>query len=68
MANEHIVYAMRNDEAREQFISFNAPTELLDWSFVVIELVLLVGVICAIAHAFRHATMGQRVFGTASLA
>ncbi len=55
MSEPHIAYAMRNKEATESFISFNAPGELLDWSFIVIELILLVGIICAIAHAIRHA-------------
>jgi hypothetical protein len=55
MSDQHISYAMRNEEARQSFISLNAPWELLDWSFIVIELILLVGIICAIVHAVRHA-------------
>ena len=55
MSEQHISYAMRNTEATESFIAFNPPGELLDWSFLVIELVLVVGIICAIAHAVRHA-------------
>ncbi|MEH6568209.1 MAG: hypothetical protein V7709_03970 [Halioglobus sp.] len=55
MSDPHISYAMRNEEATQSFISFNAPSELLDWSFIAIELILLVGIICAIAHAVRHA-------------
>lgn len=55
MSEEHISYAMRNKEATESFISFNAPSELLDWSFLAIEFILLVGIVCAVAHAIRHA-------------
>ncbi|MEH6551471.1 MAG: hypothetical protein V7711_18735 [Pseudomonadales bacterium] len=57
MSSDHIAYAMRNAEATEKFISFNAPSQLLDWSFIAIELILLVGIICAIVHAFRHAKL-----------
>lgn len=53
-AEQHISYAMRNTEALERFISFNAPSELLDWSFLAIEFILLVGVVCAVLHARRH--------------
>ncbi|CAA0100712.1 Uncharacterised protein [Halioglobus japonicus] len=53
-ADEHISYAMRNTEALERFISFNAPSELLDWSFLAIEFILLVGVVCAVLHAWRY--------------
>jgi hypothetical protein len=55
MSEQHISYAMRNEEATESFISFNAPSELLDWSFLVIELILVVGIVCAIIHAVAHA-------------
>lgn len=55
MSEEHISYAMRNEEATQSFIYFNAPGELLDWSFIVIELILVTGIICAILHAIRHA-------------
>lgn len=51
---QHISYAMRNTEALDQFISFNAPSELLDWSFLAIEFILLVGAVCALLHAVRH--------------
>lgn len=53
--NEHIAYAMRNTEARQSFISFNHPLELLDWSFLAVELMMLVGILCAIAHAIKEA-------------
>ena len=53
--SEHISYAMRNTEARESFVTFNNPLELMDWSFMVIEIILVIGIICAIAHAIRHA-------------
>ncbi len=32
---DHISYAMRNTEALESFIYFNAPGALKDWSFSV---------------------------------
>lgn len=51
---EHIAYAMRNEEATQSLIYFNSPSELLDWSFLAIESMLLVGVVLAIAHAYRH--------------
>jgi hypothetical protein len=51
---EHISYAMRNKEATEALISFNAPGALLDWSFLAIEAILVIGIACAIAHAVRH--------------
>ena len=43
MSEAHISYAMRNEEARASFLSFNAPGELLDWSFIAIEMILVVG-------------------------
>lgn len=56
MSSEHpLSYAMRNTEARAQFLSFNSPSELLDWSFLAIELVMISGAILALLHAFRHA-------------
>ena len=51
---EHISYAMRNDEAVDSLISFNAPGALLDWSFLAIEAILVIGTVCAIVHALRH--------------
>ena len=51
--DEPISYAMRNTEALESWLNFNAPSELLDWSFLAIEAILLVGIIGAVAHAVR---------------
>jgi hypothetical protein len=52
--NEHIAYAMRNVEATNAFIWFNAPSALKDWSFLAIEAIIWVGTICAALHAIRH--------------
>jgi len=51
---EPISYAMRNTEATQALIYFNAPSALKDWSFLAIEAILIFGTICAIAHALRH--------------
>ena len=51
---EHISYAMRNQEALEAFVWFNPPSALLDWSFLAIESILLIGTVCAVLHALRH--------------
>ncbi len=58
--NEHIAYAMRNTEATGRWVSFNSPGELHDWSFLAIEFVLLVGVVCAVLHAWRDYKLGGR--------
>ena len=60
--DEHISYAMRNEAATESLISFNAPGALLDWSFLAIEAILVIGTICAVLHAVRH----RRATGTSS--
>jgi hypothetical protein len=52
--NEHLSYAMRNAEAVDSLVYFNAPSALQDWSFLVIELIILLGAACAVAHALRH--------------
>ncbi len=52
--DEPISYAMRNTEALNRWLNFNAPSELKDWSFLAIEFILAVGVMCALAHAWRH--------------
>ena len=52
--DEHIAYAMRNAEAVDSLIYFNAPGALKDWSFLAIEAIILVGTVCAVAHALRH--------------
>lgn len=49
-----ISYAMRNTEALSNWLNFNAPSELKDWSFLAIEFILVVGTICAVLHAVRH--------------
>ena len=51
---EPISYAMRNTEALNSWLSFNAPSELKDWSFLAIEFILFVGVVCAVLHAWRN--------------
>ncbi len=51
--NESIAYAMRNLEARAHFLNFNSPTQLLDWSFPAIELLMLAGALLALMHALR---------------
>mgnify|MGYP001288826642 FL=1 len=35
--DQPISYAMRNAEAVQSWIFFNAPSSLLDWSFTTIE-------------------------------
>ena len=52
--DEPISYAMRNTEALSNWLNFNAPSELKDWSFLAIEFILVVGTICTILHAVRH--------------
>ncbi|MFT4969540.1 MAG: hypothetical protein ACI9O4_001288 [Chitinophagales bacterium] len=51
--NDHISYAMRNEEAIKSWLSFNSPSELIDWSHLAIELIIYVGLILAFAHAWR---------------
>ncbi len=48
---EHLSYAMKNTEATQSLVSFNSPSNLLDWSFLAIECMLLAGVILALIHA-----------------
>jgi hypothetical protein len=52
--NEHIAYAMRNEEATQSLIYFNSPGQLLDWSFLAIQGIIFAGVILALLHALRH--------------
>jgi len=52
-AAEQLSYAMRNTEAREHFLSFNAPSQLLDWSFLAIEAIMITGALLALIHALR---------------
>lgn len=52
----HISYAMRNTEAVGALVFVNAPATLLDWSFLAIELIVLIGFVTTIVHAFRHAS------------
>lgn len=51
--NEHISYAMRNEEATKSWIYFNSPSDLLDWSHLAIEAIILIGLLLSIAHAWR---------------
>ena len=52
--NEHIAYAMRNVEATNALIWFNAPSALKDWSFLAMEAIIFIGAICAVLHAIRY--------------
>ncbi len=51
---EHLSYAMRNTEAVNSLVTFNAPSALKDWSFLAIELIILTGTVLAVVHALRH--------------
>jgi len=51
---EPIAYAMRNTEATQQLITFNSPSQLLDWSFLAIETIIIGGAILALAHAIKY--------------
>jgi hypothetical protein len=53
VSSPHISYAMRNTEATEQFLTFNAPSDLIDWSFLAIEWTMIAGAILAFVHAVR---------------
>jgi hypothetical protein len=53
--NPHISYAMRNAEAVEALVFVNAPGALLDWSFLAIEFIVLIGFVTTVVHAFQHA-------------
>jgi len=44
---------MRNRDAVESFFYFNSPSQLKDWSFLVIEAIILFGAITAVWHALR---------------
>jgi hypothetical protein len=52
--DEPISYAMRNTEALGHWLNFNTPSELKDWSFLAIEFILVLGIICAVIHAVQH--------------
>ncbi len=52
--DEPISYAMRNTEALGNWLNFNAPSELKDWSFLAIESILVIGTVCAVLHAVGH--------------
>ena len=49
---DHISYAMRNTEAVNSLIYFNAPSALKDWSFLAIELIILTGTLQQVAFVF----------------
>lgn len=53
--NEHLSYAMQNHAAREHFLNFNTPSQLLDWSHLAIECVMILGAILGFVHAVRTA-------------
>lgn len=52
--NEHISYAMRNQEATGSLLFFNSPGSLLDWSHIVVECIFVVGAILTIIHAVKY--------------
>ena len=52
--SEPISYAMRNAEATQALVYFNAPSQLKDWSFLAIEAIVLGGFLLALAHAIRY--------------
>lgn len=54
MPKEHIAYAMNNPEATDALVYFHPFDSLLDSSFIAIELMILAGVILAVAHALRE--------------
>lgn len=47
-------YAMRNSAAREHFLGINAPAQIIDWSHLAIEAMMILGAILALVHAWRH--------------
>lgn len=51
---DHIAYAMRNEEATKALIYFNAPSQLLDWTFLAIQAIVITGLILAIVHAVKY--------------
>ena len=54
MQAQHMAHAMNNQAAREALVWFNAPDTLLNWTFVAIELLILVGFVLAVIHAMRY--------------
>ena len=50
---EHISYAMRNEEATKSWLYFNAPSNLLDWSHLAIEVIIYLGFLLAFVHAWK---------------
>ena len=50
MSEQHISYAMRNEEATNALIYFNAPSALQDWTFLVIEWMLILGMVLTVLH------------------
>lgn len=51
---EHLAYAMRNTEATQALIYFNRPSELIDWSFLAIEFIVIGGALLGLLHAWRY--------------
>lgn len=53
--NEQLSYAMQNTAAREHFLTLNSPAQLLDWSHLAIEQLMILGAVLALVHAWRTA-------------
>ena len=51
---DHIAYAMRNEQATQSLIYFNSPSQLLDWSFLAIEWLVIAGALLGLLHAWRY--------------
>ena len=51
--DQPISYAMRNAEAVQSWIFFNAPSSLLDWSFTTIEWMVYACAALGLCHALR---------------
>lgn len=52
---DQISYAMRNGVAREHFLTFNTPAQIIDWSHLAIEAMMVLGAVLALLHAVRQA-------------
>ena len=53
MEEQHVSYAMRNEEAVNSLVYFNNPLALMDWSHTVIEFVMILGFLLACFHAYK---------------
>jgi hypothetical protein len=54
MSNEHISYAMRNEEARQSLLFLNDPTQLMHWTMPLLECLMIGGALLALAHAWKQ--------------